>query len=292
MMPLFLFTQQLPSIRSIDISKHFGNNRPSTEKNYELMPFLIRIAACALLTLFLCSDLQAQLLNVERVRGEADETGWTGDLGFNFSVNRYQDRVLKVANSANTSYNTINHTYLFLTNLELVNVDGSSLISSGYFHLRSTLLRNRTVSPEMFLQYQYNNNLGLNNRALAGSGVRVELVADRNFSGHIQTGFMYEYEEWEVADAENVERGVVKSTSNISFIGDINPQTSLLFTGYYQARPNRFFKPRAILESQLTVQMGRFVSLAVSFTMQHDAEPVIDVPRLTYELKNGLLISF
>ncbi len=256
------------------------------------MPHLQRAAICLFLTLFLASSVQAQLLNVERVRGETDETGWNGDLGFDFSVNRYKDRVVKLANSANASYNTENHTYLFLTNLELVNVDGSSLISSGYFHLRSTLLRNRTVSPEMFLQYQYNNNLGLNNRVLAGTGIRIQLISARQFSGHFQTGLMYEYEDWDVTDLDPVETRYLKSTSSISFIGDINEQTSLLLTGYYQARPDRFFTPRAILESQLRVRMGRYVSLAVSFTMQHDANPISDIPSLTYELKNGVLISF
>jgi hypothetical protein len=256
------------------------------------MPLLRKITLCLFFSLFLITSVTAQLLNVERVRGETDETGWNGDLGFDFSLNRYQDHVLKIANSANASYNSELHTYLFLTNFELVNVDGSSLISSGYFHLRSTLLRNSAVSPEIFTQYQYNRNMGLNNRALAGTGVRIQLISERHFTGHIQSGFMYEYEEWDVTDAENIESEHIKSTSNISFIGDLTPQTSLLLTGYYQARPGRFFKPRAILESQLTVQMSRFISLAVSFTMQHDAEPVIDVPRLTYELKNGVLISF
>jgi len=127
---------------------------------------------------------------------------------------------------------------------------------------------------------------------LAGGGVRYNFLSGENLTGHIATGLMYEFEEWKLSGEEAVENDYLKSTSNISVIGRINPQTSLLLTGYYQARPGKFFRPRAIMESQLNVRMSRYLSLSVSFTMQHDAEPIIDVPKLTYELKNGILINF
>ena len=245
-----------------------------------------------LLFLFLAVDVKSQLLNVERVRGDADTTGWHGDLGFDFSLSRYKDRVLKIANNTNTSYYSEKHSYLFLSSIELVNVDGSSLISSGYFHVRSELFRNNNLSPELFIQYQYNRNMGLENRVLAGGGLRYTFLDYDNLSGNIATGLMYELEEWKLGDEEAVENQYLKSTSNISVVGRINPQTSILLTGYYQARPRRFFRPRAILESQLNVRMSRYLSLSVSFSMMHDAEPIIDVPKLTYELKNGILINF
>jgi len=229
---------------------------------------------------------------VERVRGDADTTGWHGDMGFDFSLSRYKDRVLKIGNNTNTSYYSEKHSYLFLNSIELVNVDGSSLISSGYFHIRSELFRKNSLSPELFIQYQYNRNMGLENRALAGGGVRYTFLDYENLSGNIATGLMYEFEEWKLGDEDAVENQYLKSTSNISVIGRINPQTSILLTGYYQARPQRFFRPRAIMESQLNVRMSRYVTLSVSFTMQHDAKPIIDVPKLTYELKNGILINF
>jgi len=38
--------------------------------------------------------------------------------------------------------------------------------------------------------------------------------------------------------------------------------------------------------------MSRSITFRVSFTMTYDVEPVIDVPNLTYELKNGVVLSF
>src|SRR5690625_156222 len=82
---------------------------------------------------------------------------------------------------------------------------------------------------------------------------------------------MSETERWKPVEGEMIENTFLKSTSNLALRGQITEDASLLVIGYYQARPSRFFKPRATLESQLRVRLGRFTSLGVSFSMTHDA---------------------
>ena len=241
---------------------------------------------------FFATSLNAQLLNVERIRTIADTTGWHGDLGFDLTLNRYNDHVLRLGNQANTSYYSRLHNYVFLTNLEIINVDGSSLVSSGYGHVRGVFLRERTFSPEVFLQYQYNNNLGLRGRSLAGAGLRYTFISRNGLTGRISSALMYEFEKWRLSGDQSIESNFVKSTNNISLRGRLSDASTLLVIGYYQARPDLFFLPRATLENQLNIRMSSWASFSVSFVMTHDARPVIDIPKLTYELKNGLLISF
>lgn len=246
----------------------------------------------SLLTLLLFSEItQAQVLNVERIRSDSDTTGWVGELGFNLSLNKYNDSVLKTSGQANSAYFSEKHQYLLISQIDLVNVDGNSLVSNGYLHLRATFLRKETLSPELFTQYQYNNNLGLQGRALAGAGIRYTFLERENISGRFSTGVMFEHEEWGLGENQVVVNNLIKSTSNVVIRGRINPQTSLTMIGYYQARPDRFFEPRATSENQLNMQITRNLTFRVSFTMTYDVEPVIDVPNLTYELKNGLVFS-
>ena len=252
----------------------------------------ITLFTITLLTITLITEAtQAQVLNVERVRADSDTTGWVGELGFDFSLNKYNDRVIKTGGQANAAYFSDRHQYLMLSSLDLVNVDGNSLVSNGYFHLRATFLRKGTLSPELFTQYQYNNNLGLRNRALAGAGIRYNFLTRPNITGAISTGLMFEHEEWGLGDDATVENNFLKSTSNLVIRGRLNPQTSITMIGYYQARPGRFFEPRATSENQLNMRISRNLTFRVSFTMTYDTDPVIDVPNLTYELKNGLVFS-
>lgn len=247
-----------------------------------------------LLLLFsvLSVPVQAQLLNVESVRTDADTAGWYGQLNFDLSLSQYNDRVLQFTNAANVSYFSEQHAYLFLNKLKIVNLDGASVISSGYSHLRATFSYNERFSPELFGQYQYNNNLRLQSRFLGGAGFRYTLFDNQNWTGSFSSGIMAEYEKWKESGLPDTENEFIKSTSNLSLRGKLNPQTRFLLIGYYQARPDHFFNARSILETQLQVNINSYISLSVQFSAAYDADPVIDIPNWTYELSNGLIIKF
>lgn len=237
----------------------------------------------------------AQVLNVESFRTQADvdtTAQWYGETGFDVTLSKFNERVFKLGNQTNAAYYTGKHRYLFLTNVELINVDGSSVISNGYFHLRGTFQENRTYSPEVFSQFQYNENLGMKERFLTGASVRYTFLDEPTIRGSFVTGAMVEYEKWGTSDQQNVENTFLKSTSSLSIRGKLSETTQLLLIGYYQARPDRFFKPRVTSENQLNMQISQRLTFRVNFTLTYDVEPIIDIPNLTYELKNGLVISF
>lgn len=254
--------------------------------------FKFSAAALTVVCTLLLTDVTAQILNVERARSGADSTGWGGEIGFDLTVEKYNDRVTTAENESALYYTTRNHNYILLSSLEFVDVDGSSIINSGYVHARSTFRSKKKFSPELFLQYQYNNNLGLANRRLAGTGIRYRFLSTGRLSGTLSTGFMAEYEEWDPEEGENIENTFLKSTSNLALRGSLSESASLLLIGYYQARPDRFFEPRATLESQLGVKLSHHITLAVSFVMTNDASPIIDIPKVTYELENSLIFTF
>lgn len=235
---------------------------------------------------------QAQLLNVESVRADIDSAGWHGEMEFDLSLNQYNEQVFEFANESNLSYFTERHAYMLLNSLKFVNLDGNSLISSGYVHLRSTLLRNEKLSPEIFVQYQYNNNLGLNNRALGGGGVKYRFYRTKNWQASISTGLMYEFEEWQFAGQSSIKNEYLKTTSNIRLNGKVSNDAVFLLVGYYQARPDQFFEARSILESKLKMDLSKRIAISISFVASYDAKPIIDIPNWTYELSNGLVVKF
>lgn len=217
--------------------------------------------------------------------------GWVGELRLNASLNKYRDQIFKLGNQTNAGFYSENHSYLLLNSIDLVNIDGTSVVSAGHIHLRATFLRLRRWSPELFTQFQYNANLGMNGRYLAGGGLRYTFLNRENIRGHFGSGLMYELENWETENNSSIEKNLIKSTNNLVLRGQLNPQTQLLMIGYYQARPDQFFKPRIISENQLNIQMTSRITFAVNFTLSYDFNPVADVPELTYELSNGIIIS-
>jgi hypothetical protein len=240
----------------------------------------------------LSAPVQAQLLNVESVRANADSAGWYGELEFDLSLNRYNEQVFEFTNESNLSYFSDRHAYMLLNKLKFVNIDGASLISSGYVHLRSTLLRNKKLSPEIFTQYQYNNNLGLNNRAIGGAGIKYRFYRTDVWQASISTALMYEFEEWQIGNQPSIKNEYIKNTSNIRLNGKVSENATFLLVGYYQARPDQFFEARSILESKLKMDLSKRVAISIGFIASYDAKPIIDIPQWTYELSNGLVIKF
>lgn len=248
------------------------------------------ICLLSVLILILSPALKAQLLNVESVRTNGDSTGWYGELEFDLSLNHYNENVFEFTNESNLSYFSDQHAYMLLNEIKFVNLDGNSVISSGYVHLRSTLRRLRALSPELFLQYQYNNNLGLNNRALGGAGIKYRFYRSDKWQASISTALMAEFEEWQLNEEASIENEFLKSTSNISLRGRLSETARFKLVGYYQARPDRYLKGRSILESELEMDLSKRVAVSISFVASYDAEPIIDIPNLTYELSNGFVI--
>lgn len=252
-------------------------------------------AALCLLTISFSGTLYGQVLNVESFRTEAsiDTTAtWSGETAFDVSLSKFNESVFKLGNETNASYFSGKNRYLFLTSVELINVDGASVISNGYFHLRSTFRENRKLSPEVFTQFQYNENLGLNQRYLAGGSIRFRFLNRPSIRGSVVTGAMYEYEQWALDDGSIVENNLVKSTSNVAVRGQLTETTQLLLIGYYQARPDKFFQPRVTSENQLTMRISDYLTYSVKFTLTYEAKPIGDTPKLIYTLKNGLVFSF
>ena len=237
----------------------------------------------------------AQVLNVEsfRSRTEPDTTvAWSGETAFDVSIRQANNRIFRLGNQTNASYFTGTDRYLFLTNVELINVDGSSVISNGHFHLRVSFRDQEKISPELFAQLQYDENRGLKQRVLNGAGIRYTFLDREYIRGSFVTGLMFEYEKWGLGDDEEVENNFLKSTSSLVVRGQLNPQTQLLVIGYYQARPDKFFSPRVTSENQLNMRISDRLTYRVNFTLTYDTDPVIDIPKLIYNLRNGIVISF
>jgi len=253
------------------------------------------ITTAALLTILISGPLYGQVLNVESYRTEASADTvavWSGETGFDMSLSKFNESVFELGNETQASYFTGRHRYLFLTSVELINIDGSSVISNGYFHLRSTFNENKKMSPELFTQFQYNENLGLKERYLAGGSIRYRFLDEPGIRGSVVTGAMFEHEKWGLDDNTTIENNLLKSTSNVAVRGQLTETTQLLLIGYYQARPDQFFKPRVTSENQLDMRISKYLSYRVKFTLTYESEPIGDTPDLIYTLKNGLVFSF
>lgn len=240
-----------------------------------------------------------QILNVERFRLDKDTANlWLGNAGLGAALKKQQNNIYTFNANVNAVYLSEKHAYMTLNYFKFLRQEKTNLLSEGYTHFRLNLMRQKFFSFESFVQYQYDQGRGLEFREIYGATLRLNLVSDENGYFTMNTGLMYERENWEgevlrfATDSTHAESRFIKSTTNATSKIDLSESVHLFLVGYYQARPDRFLKPRLIADIQLQFRINRYLAFSTRFTTTFDALPVTSGNNFVYELNNSILIDF
>lgn len=247
-----------------------------------------------LITAIASDESYSQVVNVERHRVTADTVDiLTGGLGVGLNISQNKSQVIRINNSADLTYISRHHDYILLGRNNFLRVEGENVLNDGFVHLRTVLYRDNTYAPELFLQAQYNLDWGLKRRALAGASIRIRFTETDNFRAYASTGLMYENEIWE--DADDLHRevfGLLKSTTSFNIRGNITDNLQLAAISYYQARPDRFFKPRFTSDWQMRFRVSENLRFIFQFVSTYDSDPPLGSTDFIYNINNLLEVRF
>ncbi|MCA1800859.1 MAG: hypothetical protein LC662_00190 [Rhodothermaceae bacterium] len=112
---------------------------------------MYRYTLFLLIPLLLPFAADAQVLNVERFRSDADTADvWIGELKFDFSLSKQNTTVMALGNETNLAHFTRNHVYYFLNQINLVSVSTGLMIENEFWResdepsVEKTLLKSTT----------------------------------------------------------------------------------------------------------------------------------------------------
>lgn len=240
------------------------------------------------------TNLFAQILNIEKEKQEldvTDSTVWRGNFVLGFDLTKQENTVLQFDNDNYLLFMTPKHSYIWIGHINLIKSAGENVISEGYFHHRINFWKDKTLSAEVFTQYQYNETRGLINRGLIGATPRLTLRASDNFDFAIGIGAMYEWEEWKLNEGYALTR-LIKSSNYINLHAKMSKNAELMLIAYYQGRFDRFLHPRISGDANLRVALSKHISFNFHFIPYYDAEPVIPIAKWNYEVTSGIGIQF
>ncbi|TVQ70097.1 MAG: DUF481 domain-containing protein [Balneolaceae bacterium] len=236
----------------------------------------------------------SQVVDVETHRTQADTLQrFAGGFGIGLEISKNTSKIINLKNSADLTYSTRQHEFLILGRNNFLRVEGSNVLNDGFIHLRSVLYRNRSIAPEFFLQAQYNLDWGLKRRGLAGSAVRIRFAQTEYFRAFASTGLMIENEIWQNDEKSlREERTLLKSTTSVNVRGRIAENLDFAAISYYQARPDRFFKPRFTSDWQLRFRMSENLRFVFQFVSTYDSDPPFSSSDFIYEINNMIEVRF
>ncbi len=257
-----------------------------------------------LLTAFTTS--QGQILKVNKDHLNADSSGyWIGALSFNFNLNNRsvtadnENAYVGLNATTDVVYLSKKNAYISINDINYFtsSADDGAFISTGYSHIRANWLRKKRLSYENYLQLQYDKGRNMRIRFLLGGGLRYRLKDTKKTLIVVGVGAFNEAEVWDIPDTEDqsIEKQLWKSSNYLSGNFQLTKALNLNAIIYYQAgydREDDLFRNRVNGDLQLGITISNRLAFLMSFSAQYEDEPIIDINKFIYQLKNGITYKF
>ena len=227
--------------------------------------------------------ISAQIVNVEDKK-ESVEKRFSGSVEFEFDYNKSTQIDLEFTNTAYLRWENDFWIVLLLNEIDLNRAGEEDFANDGFQHLRISYHLNNQYILESFVQNQHDLVHNIENRQLAGLGVRTKISK----IGFIGISSFYEHEE------------LVDNTINQDFRLSIYNQLSfnivekVKFSNviYFQPQLECFSDYRLALEAAIVIPFSKNLSFANSFTLGYDSSPATDIPNINYQIQNSLQYNF
>jgi hypothetical protein len=237
------------------------------------------------MTQFLCG----QILNIEQRRIITDTTGWSGTIGLSVSASKYIQSYFSTNTNGHLQYSDGKNLLLAYGGVNFVSAGGQEFNNSGFGHLRYNRKINTLLRLEAFTQVQYNSLTKIESRILNGVGIRLKLSPYETAKFYYGLTIMNEYEKLKDPELINKDNRV---SSYFTFT--LTPESNIKFTNttYIQPKFGDIRDYRLSNDASMIFGINKHLKMTTSFHYLYDSEPPQGVPKVNYEVRNGLSFRF
>ena len=243
-----------------------------------------------LLFCFITITSRAQIVNVESRRIQSDTTGWLGNFGASFRLDKNKVQVINLNTNAQIEYKSLRSLYLLLVNYDFLKGASQTLQNNLFSHLRYNYKVTDLLRLEAFTQVQQNNLSGIKSRWLIGAGPRFKISGTKKLSLYAASLVMYE-DEHELTKPVTIHKDI-RSSSYASASWRPVDRAEITTTLFYQPLFRDFSDFRVLHELKMKFQFTKKFSFFTTWAVLYDSKPATDVPNTIYTLRNGIEYEF
>ncbi|MFN3446883.1 MAG: hypothetical protein ACK44D_14185 [Bacteroidia bacterium] len=157
-----------------------------------------------------------QIVNMEGRRFENPRNGWQGNVEFGANYTQITSTLTQLSNRVFIIHHNQNRNILFVNDVSFVSVDNKNLLNNAFQHFRYIKQGDSVVFPEVFAQLQFNQQLDISLRTLAGAGLRFRVYKDNKSFFYMGNGLIFKHE-------QKPNRTAQKNLSLRSYVGKVPP---------------------------------------------------------------------
>lgn len=243
-----------------------------------------------MVTLVATSCIHAQIVNIEdRRSNQADSVALYELLELGVDWRKDKRQIFNLNVSAQVEFQQKNRAFISLTKFNYSRIDGENYVNSGFQHLRYNNKLNKWLTYELFGQVQYNEQLYLKLRALAGTGLRMAIISKGKQHVYCGVAYMYEYSEETLGELIHQDN---RLSNYLSFSVWPTDMIKIASTTYYQPLLNNFDDFRLTTQAKAIYTVTQKMKLTTTFSLQYDSRAPEESVKLVHRLRGGIRYQF
>jgi hypothetical protein len=224
-----------------------------------------------------------------------------GTISLGMEVDKQKQTLFDASNFLDLSLQKFREFYILSASNRFTYNGSSDFLNTGYAHFRWRHNYKNKWHPETYLQYQWDDKLGMKSRFVAGENIRHTLLQNQLSSLSIASGLMYENETWDYIAVDSSKTPVnhpdvhashVKSNSYVKYDIRVSSASNFSIIVFYQALVNHFFQPRIAANLDFNAAISKHFLLDIKFSDLYDAAPVVPIIHFYYTLAYSLMYKF
>jgi Protein of unknown function, DUF481 len=272
----------------------------------------IVVRAALLFSLSLGERPALAQVNAEVLRPNPLREGWTGGLDGNLALARGNIDLLDVGGGGRVQYQTLHPVVpghdgvpdalpfiaqraFLTTSARFAERADTTYMKQAFVHARWTGMWSERLGTDVFAQYQLNEFLRLQGRAVVGTGVRAEVVHQPVLMAWGGSGYMFEYNRISVlqgapdARQSRDHRWTNYFTARLAlFESELLVQNTL----YYQPRFDNFGDFRILEELEALSKVTDVFAFGMTLAVLHDSAPPTRVKQTDLRLVSTVRLTF
>ena len=254
--------------------------------------------------LILTGNVISQVLNIDRkIESDTIFRRVRANINFTFSNDKQKKNLIVFSNVSEIDYFLKKkYLFVFLTKTELAFTGLTALKNNGFFQLRFRDNDSRKISPDLFVQYQWNGVQGMDHRALFGINARMRWLEKLKSNLYTGIGFFYEAEKWNpflsayafaTDSLEIVNRNLFRLNLTAKFALKITKDIDFVGATFVQFPLNNYFtSPRWFFDSNLFFTVNKHLGFTIHYDHNLDTYRPLPIDNYYYSISTGINIKF
>lgn len=252
----------------------------------------------------LTGNVISQVLNIDReIDSDTLFRRVRANFNFTFSTDKQKKNLIDFSNISEIDYFLKNkYLFVFLTKTELAFSGLTALENNGFFQLRFRDNDSRKISPDLFLQYQWNGVQGMERRSLLGINARMRWMEKRKSDLYTGLGVFYEAEKWNpflsayafpIGSQGIINRNIFRLNTSAKFAFNISENIDFVGATFVQFPLNSYFlTPRWFFDANLFFTVNKHLEFTIHYDHNLDSYRPLPIENYYYSVSTGINIKF